>query len=67
MVSKSVTFKIYIKMKNLKTTLAGCVVIIAGGVLIYLGQSVEGAALMVVGVGLVSAKDHNVSGGTVLQ
>lgn len=54
-------------MKNWKTTLTGALVVIAGVALIYVGKTVEGTALLVAGLGLLSAKDNNVTGGSVKQ
>lgn len=49
-------------MKNWKTTLSGVATIGAGITLIVLGHSLEGMALLPVGMGLITAKDNNVTG-----
>jgi len=49
-------------MKNWKTTLSGAAVVIAGAFLFYIGKTVEGIALIPVGIGLISAKDHSTTG-----
>lgn len=54
-------------MKSWKTTIAGIVAIGAGVWLLTIGKTIEGGALITVGIGLVSAKDNNVTGGTVKQ
>lgn len=54
-------------MKNWKTTLTGVAVIIAGCALIYVGQAAVGGTVILIGLGLVSAKDSNVTGGTTQQ
>jgi hypothetical protein len=54
-------------MKNLKTTLCGVAVLIAAVALIYVGQTIVGVAIIPVGIGLINAKDDNVTGGTKQQ
>ena len=62
-------------MKNWKTTLTGVLTILggvaAGGKLILAGQVTEGVAVIftavTAGIGLIAAKDSNVTGGTVQQ
>ena len=54
-------------MKNWKTTIAGGICVIAGVALIYVGKAVEGGSLIIAGLGLISAKDSNATGGTVAQ
>lgn len=44
-------------MKNYKTTLCGLAVVIAGAVLVYLGETINGGALITIGVGLIAAQD----------
>ena len=51
-------------MANWKTTISGAAVIITGIVMIVLGHSEIGIPLIPVGVGLLCAKDYNVTGGT---
>lgn len=62
-------------MKNWKTTVSGILTILggiaAGGKLIIAGQVTEGAGVLLTaitaGVGLIAAKDSNVTGGTIKQ
>jgi hypothetical protein len=54
------------KMKNWKTTLSGIASII-GGVALFFNQPdklQEAIGMVVIGFGFLSAKDHNVTGGT---
>jgi hypothetical protein len=44
-------------MKNYKTTLCGLAVVVAGAVIVYLGQTLNGGALITIGVGLIAAQD----------
>ena len=53
--------------KNWKTTLAGLGGIITGIALVVKGDIVGGISAVVNGVGLVAAKDSNVTGGDVKQ
>lgn len=53
--------------KNWKTTLAGAAAIVAGISLVVNGQMEAGVASIVTGIGLLFAKDNNVTGGTVKQ
>jgi hypothetical protein len=53
--------------KNWKTTLAGLGGIITGIALVVKGDIVGGISAVVTGVGLVAAKDSNVTGGDVKQ
>lgn len=56
-------------MKNWRTTLSGVSSIIAG-VTLYVNnpeQIEEAFALVSIGIGLIFAKDNNVTGGTVAQ
>lgn len=56
------------KLKNWKTTVSGISAIITGLVSIVVQKNiVEGVSAIVAGVGLISAKDHNVTGGDVQQ
>lgn len=62
-------------MKNWKTTVSGVLTILggiaAGGKLIVAGQMTEGIGVIITavtaGIGLLHAKDNNVTGGTVQQ
>lgn len=54
-------------MKSWKTTVAGLATIAMGVVLIAIGQVAPGLACIPVGLGLIAAKDSNVTGGTTEQ
>jgi hypothetical protein len=54
-------------LKNWKTTLTGVAVLVAGAILIAIGQVPTGIALMPVGLGFIVSKDHDVTGGTIEQ
>lgn len=54
-------------MINWKTTLSGIASIITGIVAILNNHVTEGIAAIVAGVGLLAAKDSNVTGGTKRQ
>jgi hypothetical protein len=49
-------------MKNWKTTLAGAASILTGLVQVIKGDIATGATAIVTGVGLIFAKDHDVTG-----
>lgn len=49
-------------MKNWKTTLAGAASLLTGIVQIIKGDIASGASAIVAGVGLIFAKDNNVTG-----
>jgi hypothetical protein len=51
-------------MTNIKTTLVGVAVILAGAALFYVGRNLEGGIAVTIGIGFLSAKDHNVTGGS---
>jgi len=53
--------------KNWKTTLSGFGAIISGIALVVKGDIVGGVTAVITGVGLVAAKDSNVTGGDVKQ
>jgi len=53
--------------KNWKTTFSGFAAIIGGAALIVKGDLVGGVTAILSGVGLVAAKDSNVTGGDVKQ
>lgn len=52
-------------LKNWKTSLAGLGAILTGAAMIVKGNYVEGIASVSAGIGLLKAKDSNVTGGTV--
>ena len=56
-------------MKNWKTTLSGVSLIISGIALFFNDQAkiAEAFAMVMAGVGLVTAKDNNVTGGKIKQ
>lgn len=54
-------------MMNIKTTIAGLLAIIGGAKMCFSGQWELGLTGIASGVGLVVAKDHNVTGGTKQQ
>lgn len=56
-------------MKNWKTTLSGVSLIISGIALFFNDQSkiAEAFGMVIAGVGLVTAKDNNVTGGRTEQ
>ena len=62
-------------MKNWKTTVTGILTILGGiaggGKLILAGQVTEGVSVLITaltaGIGLIVAKDNNVTGGTIKQ
>lgn len=54
-------------MTNWKTTLAGIASILGGVNLLVQGQIAEGIPLIVAGIGLLFAKDFNITGGTVRE
>lgn len=51
-------------IKNWKTTLTGIVVLITGAILISIGQVETGVICLPIGIGFLTAKDGNVTGGT---
>ena len=56
-------------MKNWKTTLSGIASII-GGVALFFNQPdkmQEAIGMVIIGIGFLSAKDHNVTGGTTAE
>jgi hypothetical protein len=56
-------------IKSWQTTLIGCVALVVGGYLLYAGRITWDQFLLflsVFGIGL-TAKDHNVTGGTIEQ
>ena len=50
-------------MKNYKTTISGAILLISGIVMFCIGMKAEGITAAVAGVGLLSAKDYDVTGG----
>ncbi len=54
-------------MKSWKTTITGTVLLAFAGYLFYIGKDIEGGIAAAAGIGLLSAKDNNVTGGTVQQ
>jgi len=54
-------------MKNWKTTISGGIIFAGGIYLIVKGETVQGALCLATGLGLLSAKDNNVTGGSVEQ
>jgi len=53
--------------KNWKTTLAGLGALVSGIALIVKGDIAGGVTAVLSGIGLVAAKDSNVTGGTTQQ
>lgn len=53
--------------KNWKTTISGLGAIISGIALIVKGDIAGGVTAVITGIGLVAAKDSNVTGGTTQQ
>lgn len=53
--------------KNWKTTLSGLGAIVSGIALIVKGDIAGGVTAVITGIGLVAAKDSNVTGGDVKQ
>lgn len=54
-------------MKNWKTTLSGLICLVFGGWMIIKGMEEIGGLAVVAGLGLLGAKDSNVTGGTKKQ
>lgn len=54
-------------MKNWKTTISGVIVIATAIYLFYIGEKLQGGATLIIGIGLLSAKDDNVTGGRIQQ
>ena len=54
-------------MKSWKTTISGALVLASGIYLLVKGQNVQGGICITIGLGLLSSKDSNVTGGTVQQ
>lgn len=51
-------------MKSWKTTICGALALIGGIYLLTKGQSAEGGICITLGLGLLSAKDSDVTGGS---
>lgn len=49
-------------MKNWKTTVSGALCLAICAYLFYLGQSTSALVALMAGLGLLGAKDHNVTG-----
>ena len=54
-------------MKSWKTTVSGIVVLGAGIYLLSKGENVQGGVCITIGLGLLSAKDGDVTGGSRVQ
>ena len=52
-------------LRNWKTSLAGIGAIITGAAMIVKGNTIGGIASISAGLGMLNAKDNNVTGGTI--